>query len=89
VPRCSSPPFEAGPAVGISGHVSQKDSDRDGAIQAGVTGFVDFAHSSGPDLAEDLVRAQPRARGKGQGWCSTGGQFREVVLHGADLFEEL
>jgi hypothetical protein len=53
--------LEAGPAIGISGHVSWKDFDRDCAIKAGVAGRVDFAHPPGTNKAEDFVRTQPRA----------------------------
>jgi hypothetical protein len=57
--------LQAGTAVRISGEVAGKDLDRDGAVQAGVSGLVDLPHPSGTDEGHDLVGAEPRAGGKG------------------------
>jgi hypothetical protein len=38
--------------------VLREDFDGDGAIQSGVSGFVDFAHATGTEVACDLVRAE-------------------------------
>jgi hypothetical protein len=41
--------------VGIGRDVCGEDFDGDGAVQAGIAGFVDFAHSSCADRREDFV----------------------------------
>ena len=53
--------LEAALAIRISGGLGGEDFDRDGAIEAGVQGLVDFTHPPGANQAEDLVRTQPRA----------------------------
>ena len=47
--------------IRISGDVLGQDFDGNGAIQAGVTGFVNFPHSSSPKCGLNLVRAELRA----------------------------
>ena len=64
--------LEAGPAIGISGDVSRKDFNRDGALEAGVAGLVDFAHPPVADQAEDFVGAEPRPSDKGHRGFSVG-----------------
>jgi hypothetical protein len=44
--------------AGVRGDVLREDFDGDGAIQSGVSGFVDFAHATGTEVACDLVRAE-------------------------------
>ena len=44
----------------------RQDLDRDLAAEARVPRPVDLAHAAGPEGPEDLVRAEPPARGKGQ-----------------------
>lgn len=39
-----------------------KNFDGDGAIEAGVSGFVDFAHTARADRREDLIRTEPASR---------------------------
>ena len=47
--------------VGVSGDVLGEDFDGDGAVEAGVGGFVHFAHTACPDRSDDLVGAELRA----------------------------
>ena len=56
-------PLEAALAIRISGSVGGEDFDRDGAIEAGVEGLVDFTHPPGANRAEDLVRPNPDVEG--------------------------
>lgn len=55
--------LEAALAIRISGSVGGEDFDRDGAIEAGVEGLVDFTHPPGANRAEDLVRPSPDVEG--------------------------
>lgn len=59
-------PFEARERFGTIGRMARKDLDGDGAIQAAVARFVDFAHPAGAERGEDLVRAEPRSWGEGR-----------------------
>jgi hypothetical protein len=51
--------------AGITGDVRQKDLYSDEAIETSVASFVDLAHATCADVGQDLVRAEPRARGEG------------------------
>ena len=64
-------------AIGITGNVIGKDFNRDRAIETGVPGFVDLPHAPGINKAEDLVRAEPRASGKGHGRASRRGVYAD------------
>ena len=48
-------------SCGIGGNVLGQDLDRDGAIEAGVAGFVDLAHAAGTERRDDFVRAEASA----------------------------
>ena len=50
--------FEAGAEVFALGDVVGEDFDGDGAVEAGVFGFVDFAYAAGADGGDDFVRAE-------------------------------
>lgn len=57
--------LETLPAFGVGNPVGRQDFDRDGPVQAGIAGFVHFAHAAGAKGSENLVRAQPGAGGEG------------------------
>ena len=44
--------------IGISGDMLGQDLDGDGAVEAGVGGFVDLAHAPGAERGVDLVGAE-------------------------------
>ncbi len=52
--------------VGVLRKRRRKYLDGYVTIEAGVPGFIDFAHSAGPEGGLDLVRAESRAGGEGQ-----------------------
>jgi hypothetical protein len=62
--------FEASAAVRVGGYVLGQDLDGDDVIEAGVAGFVDLAHTAGPNGGKDLVRAKPGAGREGHGWTA-------------------
>jgi len=64
----------------FSGKFGGKDLDGDGALEPGVPGFVDLAHSTCPDGGEDLVGSQASPRPKGH---------REDLLRRENLRETL
>ena len=41
--------------------VRGQDFDRDGSVETGVAGFVDFAHAAGTGKLENFVGTEPRA----------------------------
>ena len=47
-----------------------KNFDGDGAVEAGVFGFVDFTHPAGAERRQDFVRTEP-ASGCYQDSCTT------------------
>ena len=59
-------PFEPGEAVRVLSKRLGQDFQRDVAIQLRVAGAVDLAHAAAAEERQDLIRAEPRARGKGQ-----------------------
>ncbi len=46
----------------VCGDILGEDLDGDGAVQAGVAGFVDLAHPPRAEMAFDLVRAERGSR---------------------------
>ena len=44
--------------IGVRGDMLGEDLDGDGAVQAGVAGFVYFAHAAFADLGGDGIRAE-------------------------------
>ena len=46
----------------------QEHLDGDGAVQAGVAGFVDLAHAASPQLGLDFIRAEAGATSVGGPW---------------------
>ena len=44
--------------IGIIGKMRRQDFDGYCAVEAGVFGFVDFAHATGTDLPRNLIRAE-------------------------------
>jgi hypothetical protein len=55
--------------IGVGGDVLGQDLDGDGAVQAGIAGFVDFTHTARAGGREDLVgRVWYRDRGA---WVSS------------------
>jgi hypothetical protein len=52
----------------IRGNVSVQDLDRDGAIKAGVAGFVDLSHSPCANTAEAFIRAKAYAGHQRHRW---------------------
>ena len=57
---------ESRQAIGVQGECVRQDLQRDVAIELGVAGAIDLAHSTFADLCEQLVGAEPAARGEGQ-----------------------
>ena len=57
--------LEALTQVRSGGDVRQQRLDGDDAIEAGVFGLIDLAHSPGADGVKDFVRAEARASGNG------------------------
>ena len=57
--------LETGLELGAFGEVLGKDLDGNGAVEAGVRGFVDLAHATGSDGSEYLVGAEPGSGGEG------------------------
>src|SRR5579864_1099920 len=58
---------EALQSVGTLGEMRGKNLDGDRAIEAGIGGAIDFAHTAGSDLRDDFVRAEFGAGGEGHG----------------------
>lgn len=56
--------FGAGKDVVTMGDMFGEDLDGDGAVEAGVAGFVDFAYAAGTDGRNDFVGAEFVASGK-------------------------
>ena len=50
-----------GPSFGIGGHLLRQHLERDPALQLGVLGNIDLAHSALPELANETVVGQCRA----------------------------
>ena len=50
--------LEALAEIGIVGDVRGQDLDGNGAVQAGVGGFVDLAHTARAEGGFDLIRAE-------------------------------
>ena len=49
---------------GVSGNMLRQHFDGDGALQAGVAGFVDLAHAPGAQEGFDLIRTERGAGGE-------------------------
>ena len=54
--------------VGVGGDVLGEDLDGDGAVQAGVAGFVHLTHPARADGREDLVWAERGAGSEGHSY---------------------
>ncbi len=52
----------------VGGERVRQDLDRDGAVETGIAGLVDLAHTAGTDRALNLVGTEARAGG--QHWLS-------------------
>jgi hypothetical protein len=48
--------------------VLEEDLDGDGAVKAGVGGFINFAHAACANRGSNEVWAEPRAKGQRHGW---------------------
>src|SRR5262249_14958942 len=57
-------PFEACQAIGVLGQRLRHNLDRNFAVQAGVFGAIDLAHTSLPQWGDDLIRAQSHSNGQ-------------------------
>ncbi len=55
---------EAREPIGIESHGGGQDLQRDIAIELRIARAIDLTHAAGPDCADDLVRANARARGQ-------------------------
>ena len=62
---CLRFPLEPLLQIGISRDMLGKHLDGNGPVQAGVAGFVDFAHAPGAEGGFDLVGAKPSSSFKG------------------------
>ena len=56
---------ESGEPLRIGREERRKDFERDLAIELGIPGAIDLAHTAGPDSREDFVRAQIGRRVQG------------------------
>ena len=56
--------LEAGQPLGIRRHRRGQDLDRDRSLQVRVGRAIDLAHAAHAEQGDDVVRAEPRARGK-------------------------
>ena len=57
-------PLKAGQSIGVRSEHLGQDLQSDIALQSRVTRAVDLAHPTRADHRDDLVRADPRARGE-------------------------
>src|SRR5713101_1333072 len=73
---CTGLAIEALPELRISGGRRRQDLDRNGAIEAGVSGLVDFSHPAGTDQRHDFVRTEPGARSQGHAIVRSAGLCR-------------
>jgi hypothetical protein len=51
--------LEARAELGVAGELLREDLQRHVAVESGIAGFEDLAHSPRPQLARDLVGAEP------------------------------
>ena len=65
-------------AAGVRDKVAAQDFDGDEAVEAGVAGFVNFAHAAGTERVEDLV--------VGEGAAGHGGAIGLQYSSTADAF---
>ena len=56
--------LEAAQAIGIGGKGSGENFDGDDAIEAGVAGAINLAHTAGAERCKDFIRAEFRAAGE-------------------------
>ena len=71
VQRGRSPGFlgEALQAVLIGGEGRRQDLDGYGAVEAGVVGAIDFAHSTGAEGSQNFIRAETISSGERHKEC--------------------
>ena len=72
-------PLEPLAQIRIVRHVRRQHLDGDGAVQAGVTGFVDLTHAARAEGGDNFIRAQAGRRAEGHVGYGNGGAILPPV----------